>query len=177
MAVREKETTMLIESTNKNKSVVDNCEEMDHVEYNRPSEVDELACEKSENDTNNKENLVQKGVSEVDRFDDKDNTKKKNVDIPKDCRHDEMENYQDVINNKYFVIDYYDTVNYPVYKCVDCAILFGSEYKASAKQPVRCCENAKLSHHTCTVALCTPCYCKKFIFLEENNQRKRRLRM
>ena len=91
------------------------------------------------------------------------------------CDHENDTNYMEINDNKYFLIEYYNTVQYPVFKCNKCSVLFGSkEYKVSSKNPVHCCENAKLSHHPCSVALCKKCYCDKFIFQNESTGRKRK---
>ena len=99
-----------------------------------------------------------------------------NKEYKKGCNHDDMANYHEIINNKYFVKEYYNCVTYPVFECSECLILFGTNYKVTAKNALHCCENGKLSHHKCVIALCSPCYNNKFIFNNDTTSTKKRKR-
>lgn len=62
-------------------------------------------------------------------------------------------------------------------KCVECNIVFGTEYKVGAKC-VRMCLNANRSYHPCQHAMCQPCYeGKVYLTRSGGNSRKRRRRV
>ena len=93
------------------------------------------------------------------------------TDIPQaciPCNHGDLSHLRLVIDSSYFKEKYLKANPTRPSKCAECGLKFTAkpakqvnpktEYKVCQKGPVHCCPNAEEGRHTCTYALCDPCF-------------------